>query len=131
MSIELTPGLKAEIETSVTEADLALALGSGDVTVLGTPRMIALAEAATVAAIASAHAPGQTSVGTHVNIRHLAASPQGRAIRALAELVEVSGKSLTFRIEVHDNFGLVADGTVARVVVDRAKFIDRANQPRS
>ena len=130
MTNALAPGLKGEIETVVTEADLACALGSGDVTVLGTPRMIALAEAATVAAIAGALAPGQTSVGTHVDVRHLAARPQGRAIRAKAELVEVNGKSLLFRIEVHDDFGLVADGHVARVVVDRAKFTDRANQPR-
>lgn len=126
----LSPGLTGLVESTVTEADLACALGSGDVTVLGTPRVIALAEAATVKAIASALAPGQTSVGTRVDVRHLAASPLGRKIRAMAELVEVNGKALLFRIEVHDDFGLVADGTVERFVVDRARFMDRASQPR-
>ena len=126
----LSPGLTGLVETTVTEADLACALGSGDVTVLGTPRVIALAEAATVKAIASALAPGQTSVGTRVDVRHMAASPLGRKIRAMAELVEVNGKALLFRIEVQDDFGLVADGTVERFVVDRASFMDRASQPR-
>ena len=126
----LPPGLTGLAETTVTEQDLACALGSGDVTVLGTPRVIALAEAATVKAIASALAPGQTSVGTRVDVRHMAASPLGRKIRAMAELVEVSGKALLFRIEVQDDFGLVADGTVERFVVDRTSFMDRASQPR-
>ena len=126
----LSPGLTGLAETTVTEQDLACALGSGDVTVLGTPRVIALAEAATVKAIASALAPGQTSVGTRVDVRHMAASPLGRKIRAMAELVEVSGKALLFRIEVQDDFGLVADGTVERFVVDRTSFMDRASQPR-
>ena len=77
-SSDLTPGLAGMIETTVTEADFASALGSGDVAVLGTPRMIALAEAATVKAVAGALGDGQTSVGTRVNVRHLAASPLGR-----------------------------------------------------
>ena len=115
----------------MTEQDLACALGSGDVTVLGTPRMIALAEAATVQAIAGALAPGQTSVGTRVDVRHLAASPLGASIKAIAELTAVSGKALTFRIAVQDCHGVFAEGTVERFVVDRAKFIAGASQPRN
>ncbi len=129
-SSELTPGLAGTIKTTVTEADFASALGSGDVAVLGTPRMIALAEAATVQAIATALAEGQTSVGTRVDVRHLAASPLGAAIEASAELIAVSGKTLTFRIEVRDDCGVVADGTVERFVVDHAKFTERASQAR-
>ena len=128
---ELAPGLKAEIETTVTAQDLALALGSGDVTVLGTPRMIALAEAATVRAVAGALEPGQTSVGTRVDVRHLAATPLGGHVRAVAELAEAKGKALTFRVEVFDDYGLVAEGTVERFLVDRARFIERAQQPRA
>ncbi len=129
-SSDLAPGLTGQIEATVTEADFAPALGSGDVTVLGTPRMIALAEGATVKAVASALAEGQTSVGTRVDVRHLAASPLGAAITASAELVAVSGKALTFRVEVRDDYGVVADGTVERFVVDRARFTERASQPR-
>ncbi|MEY4159407.1 MAG: hypothetical protein RLZZ136_28 [Pseudomonadota bacterium] len=128
---ELIPGLAGEITTTVTAQDLACVLGSGDVTVLGTPRMIALAEAATLRAIASALTEGQTSVGTRVDIRHLAASPEGSQIKALAELYEVKGKVLTFRITVNDGYGLVAEGMVERIVVDRAKFTERAQQPRT
>ena len=128
---ELAPGLKAEIETTVTAQDLALALGSGDVTVLGTPRMIALAEAATVRAVAGALEPGQTSVGTRIDVRHLAATPLGGHVRAVAELAETKGKALTFRVEVFDDYGLVEEGTVERFLVDRARFIERAQQPRA
>ena len=127
---ELAPGLMGEITTTVTAQDLACALGSGDVTVLGTPRMIALAEAATVAAIARALEEGKTSVGTSVAMRHLAASPLGRTITAKAQLTGVNGKALKFSVEVFDDFGLVGDGTVERVVVDFARFVERASQPR-
>ena len=126
----LTPGLAGHAEMVVTERDLASALGSGDVAVLGTPRLIALAEAATAQAIARALAPGQTSVGTRVAIRHLAASPLGAAIKATAELTELAGKALTFRVEVHDGCGLIADGNVERAIVDRARFLARACLPR-
>lgn len=126
---ELAAGLKGEVKMMVTGADLAVALGSGDVEVLGTPRMIALAEAATVRALNGALEPGMTSVGTHVDMRHLAASPQGRTIRASAELVRVAGKALSFRVEVFDDHGLVGEGSVDRALVDRAKFAERANRP--
>jgi len=126
----LVPGLKGEVRTVVTADDFASALGSGDVEVLGTPRMIALAEAATVQAIAGALELGMTSVGTHVDVRHLAASPMGRKIVATAQLTAVEGKALRFCIEVRDDFGLVADGTIARVIVDRRKFTERAQKPR-
>lgn len=123
---ELAPGLTGKVETTVTQADLALTLGSGDVTVLGTPRMIALAEAATVDAIAAALEEGKTSVGTRVDVRHLAATPEGREVRAEAELVSADGNALTFAVTVHDAKGKVAEGTVERFIVDRAKFIARA-----
>lgn len=127
---ELASGLEGLVKTTVTEHDLAIALGSGDLAVLGTPRMIALAEAATVAAIAGALAPGQTSVGTRIDIRHLAATPQGREVAATAELVEIDGRKLAFRIEVRDDQGLIGEGRVERAVVDRTRFEERAGQPR-
>lgn len=126
----LATGLRGKVETIVTEADLACALGSGDVAVLGTPRMIALAEAATVAALAGALEAGRTSVGTHVDVRHLAATPPGESVTALAELVAIDGRTLRFAVEVRDGHGIVADGTVERVVVDRQRFEDRARSPR-
>lgn len=119
---ELKPGLRAKVETVVTETDLAIALGSGDVRVLGTPRMVALAEAATVAAVAGSLEEGRTTVGTHVDVRHLAPSQKGSSITAAAELTAIEGKLLTFRIEVHDGDRLVGDGVVERAIVSRERF---------
>jgi predicted thioesterase len=115
-------GLEGTAELVVAEKDLAIALGSGDVAVLGTPRMVALAEAATVAAVDGALEPGRTSVGTRVDMRHLAPSPVGRAVTARAVLSRLDGKLLAFSVEVHDDGGLVGDGTIERVVVNREKF---------
>ena len=85
----------------MTEADTARALGSGDVDVLGTPRALALAEAATVRAAAASLTPGQTTVGTHVELDHLAPSPVGATVRAEAQLVYRTGPKAHLRRETH------------------------------
>jgi fluoroacetyl-CoA thioesterase len=122
----LSRGLTARIRTVVTEADTAIAVGSGDVPVLGTPRLLALAEAATVAAVAPHLRPGQTSVGTLVRLDHRKASPIGAQVEVSAELREVEGSRLVFGVAATDHDGaLVGDGTVHRVVVDRERFLGR------
>jgi fluoroacetyl-CoA thioesterase len=127
----MEPGPKAEITAVVGPADTAAALGSGDVPVLGTPRLLALAEAATVQAVATALAPGQTSVGTSVRLEHTAASPVGMRVTVTAELTAVDGRRLTFRVEAVDASGTVAGlGTVERVVVDRDTFLARLPETR-
>ena len=92
----LAAGLRGTARAVVGEADTAAALGSGDVPVLGTPRLLALAEAATVAALSGRLAPGDTSVGTSVAVRHRRPSPVGSAVVVEAELTEVDGSRLTF-----------------------------------
>jgi predicted thioesterase len=94
------PTDSASVTVKVTEADTARALGSGDVDVLGTPRALALAEAATLRAAAASLAPGQTTVGTRVELDHLAPSPVGATVRADAELVYRSGRRLTFDVRL-------------------------------
>jgi predicted thioesterase len=127
----MEPGQRAEITVVVGTADTAAVLGSGDVPVLGTPRLLALAEAATVKAVAGALAPGQTSVGTSIRLEHTAASPVGMRVTVTAELTVVDGRRLTFRIEAADAAGTVAAlGTVERAVVDRDKFLARLPEPR-
>jgi len=125
----LAPGLSG---TSTLEAvgpsDLASALGSGDLPVLGTPRVVALLEAAAVAALDGALAPEATSVGVAVRIRHLAPSVEGAAVRATATLVGVEGRRLLFRVEAADAAGSVADGEHERVLVERGPFLERARQ---
>ncbi|HEY3262120.1 MAG TPA: hotdog domain-containing protein [Pseudonocardiaceae bacterium] len=124
MAVE--PGLHAAVEHTVTDADTAVALGSGDVPVLGTPRLLALAEAATVAALAGHLADGQTSVGTRVELDHLAATPVGAVVRVRAELAAVDGRSLRFAVTATDGSGaVIGRGTVSRTVVDRNRFLSR------
>jgi fluoroacetyl-CoA thioesterase len=123
--VVLAPGLCATIELVVSEADTAIALGSGDVPALATPRLLALAEEATVAAVAGALEPGATTVGHRVTLEHRRATPVGARVRAEAVLVEVDGRSLTFQVAVSDGSGPVGEATVVRVVVDRGRFLER------
>jgi fluoroacetyl-CoA thioesterase len=121
----LEPGLTGTVSLTVTSADTAQALGSGDVPVLGTPRVVALVEEATVAAVGPALSPEQTTVGSRVELDHKAATPVGRAVLAEAVLTEVNGRKLTFEVTLTDAGALAAQGVVHRVLVDRQKFLDR------
>ncbi|WP_027343586.1 thioesterase family protein [Hamadaea tsunoensis] len=124
--MELTVGLSAQVQLRVSDADTAQALGSGDVPVLGTPRVLALAEAATVAATARHLPDGSTTVGVRVELDHRSPTPVGRTVVARAGLVEVEGRRLTFDVTVHDGDLLVADGRVERILVDRHRFVEKA-----
>ncbi len=90
---------------------------------LATPRVLALAEAATVAALAGALEEDRTSVGTRVELDHLAPSPVGTEVEATAELVEVAGRRLTFEVRVSQAGREVARGRITRAVVDRSRFL--------
>lgn len=122
----LVAGLTGRSTLTVGTADTAAALGSGDVAVVGTPRVVGLVEAATVAALSGRLDASATSVGTRVEIEHRSASPVGAHLAAAAVLVRVNGRSLQFMVSVHDGAALVAEGRVDRVVVDRDRFLDRA-----
>ncbi|MFJ8581973.1 thioesterase family protein [Micromonospora sp. NPDC093277] len=122
------PGLTARIELTVTDADTAQAVGSGDVPVLGTPRVLALAEAATVAATAIRMPPDSTTVGVRVELEHRAATPVGRTVTAGARLAKVDGRRLLFEVTVTDGDEVVAEGRVERVLVDRRRFVERASR---
>jgi len=114
----------ASVTHVVTAADTALALGSGDLEVLGTPRILAWLEEATCAALELS--PGQTSVGTRVEIEHLVASPLGAEVTATATVVHTDGRLVRFQVVALDASGAVlATGEVRRVVVDRERFLSR------
>ncbi len=119
-------GLTASVTHVVTEADTAAAMGSGDVPVLATPRVVALAEQATCAAVAGALAPDRTTVGSEVQLTHLAPTPVGGEVTADALLESVEGRRLNFKVTVSDRRGLIAAGYVTRVLVDRERFVERA-----
>ena len=122
----LSVGTAASVTLHVGEADTAVAFGSGDVPVLATPRVVALAEQATVAAVAGELPPGHTTVGYRVQLTHLAPSPVGASVRADVVLESVEGRRLVFRVSVTDGRGLVAAGYVTRVVVERERFLEKA-----
>jgi predicted thioesterase len=122
----LAPGLTASVTLVVDDADTALALRSGDVPVLGTPRVIALAEEATVQAVGDNLPEGRTTVGYQVQLAHLTPTPVGGTVVAEATLEQVEGRRLTFRVAVNDARGLVAAGRITRVIVERARFLERA-----
>jgi predicted thioesterase len=119
----LSPGLEAAFRYVVTGADTAAAIGSGAVPVLATPRVLALAERATVAAVAGALGAGATTVGTRVELDHLAPSPVGAELSVRAVLERVDGRRLQFAVRLIDGDRVVARGLVTRVVVDAAAFV--------
>jgi fluoroacetyl-CoA thioesterase len=122
----LTPGLAARVELTVTDSDTAQAVGSGDVPVLATPRVLALAEAATVAATATRIAPGMTTVGIRAELDHKAPTVVGRTVVADAQLAKVDGRRLLFEVIVTEGSVTVAEARVERVVVDRHRFVAKA-----
>ena len=109
----------------VTDADTAVALGSGEVPVLATPRLVAWLEAATVRAARPLLEAGQTTVGTAVRVEHLHATPVGGGVEVTATTPhEAGGRRLTFEVLAVDDAGrVVARGEVDRAVVDRARFL--------
>jgi predicted thioesterase len=119
-------GALTRVELTVTDADTAQTLGSGDVPVLGTPKLLALAEAATVAATASKLTPGTTTVGTRVELEHRAATPVGRTVIAEARLTKADGRRLIFEVTVRDRGETVAECRIERIVVDRQRFVEKA-----
>ncbi|HET7310432.1 MAG TPA: hotdog domain-containing protein [Mycobacteriales bacterium] len=118
-------GLTASVALVVGDADTAVALGSGDVPVLGTPRVVALVEQATVAAVRDALDAGQTTVGTHIDLEHLRPSAVGATVEARATLVTLDGRRLEFAVAVTQDGEEVARGRVVRQVVDRERFLSR------
>jgi predicted thioesterase len=124
--VPLQPGLCAVVSLLVESADTALALRTGDVRVLATPRLVALAEEATVRAVEGQLAAGTTTVGYRVQVDHLAPVPVGDRVKAEAVLESVEGRRLTFRVSLTDDRGLVGAGRITRVVVERDRFMDRA-----
>jgi fluoroacetyl-CoA thioesterase len=121
--VTLGTGLRGEAKMVVGEQDTAVALGSGTVHVLGTPRLVALCEEASCRAIAHELAPATTSVGMKVRLDHLQPSPVGATVVAEALLQKLEGRRLTFTVSASDDRGLVAVGQVVRVIVDVEHFL--------
>lgn len=118
-------GLKGEARLVVGDTDTARALGSGDVEVLGTPRLVALFEQATIDALRGVLDDGQSSVGMRVQVDHLQPTPVGAEIVVEASLDKIEGRRITFTVTASDSGGLVAAGKVTRVMIDVDKFMSK------
>ncbi len=124
----LRPGLTGTYRVVVADEHTAPFVGSGKVRVLATPVMINLIEAAALACCEHLLPEGQQSLGIHLDVRHIAATPVGMAVTATAELVKVEGRTLTFRVEARDERELIGDGTHQRVVVNVERFDQRVQK---
>jgi fluoroacetyl-CoA thioesterase len=126
VSATLTVGLTGERSLVVQEEHTAARWGSGSLLVFSTPQMIALMEGAAVDAVDPLLPAGYQTVGTHIHVDHLAATPLGRRVRAVAELVTIEGRKLTFRVAAYDEVGKIGEGEHHRFTIEVAKFIQRA-----
>lgn len=126
MDLQLSVGMKAEKTELVTQDNTAIKYGSGGVAVYATPAMVGLIEGTCLSAV-DPHLPaGMATVGTALNIKHLAATPVGMTVRAVAELSEISGKRLTFTVKAFDDQEQIGEGTHERYVIDLNKFLGKA-----
>jgi len=124
----LKPGMTGRAELRVGEEHTAPRVGSGKVHVLATPVMINLIEAAALDAVERLLPQGYQSLGTLLQVRHIAATPVGMRVRARATVTKVEGRTVFFRVEAHDERELIGDGTHERVVVNVAKFDARVQR---
>ena len=124
----VTPGLRGQADLVVGEEHTAPRIGSGKVHVLATPVMINLIEAAALAAVEHLLPAGCQSLGTHLDVRHIAATPVGMRVAASAEVIAVEGRTIRFRVEARDEREVIGDGVHDRVVVNVARFDERVRR---
>ena len=125
LELKLPAGLTGTAELVVGEHHTAPRVGSGRIHVLATPVMINLIEAAALAAVEQSLPEEHQSLGTHLDVTHIAATPVGMRVRASAKLVAVDGRTLEFRVEAHDEKDLIGDGAHTRLVVNVERFDQR------
>ena len=130
-SSELLPGLSASTEILVGTRDTAHHVGSGKIKVLATPVMVMLLEEAALNAVEGLLPAGYQSVGTRLDISHIAATPVGMRVRASAELVEVDGRRLGFKVWAEDEVERIGEGFHERIVVEVERFDQRASAKNS
>ncbi|MBQ3369906.1 MAG: thioesterase family protein [Mogibacterium sp.] len=123
--MELKTGIKYQKEMTVTEDLCANAWGSGGLAVYATPAMIALMESTAWESVEPCMEEGCSTVGTHLDVAHLSASPVGSHITAESELVEIDGRRLVFKVSASDDAGLIGEGTHERFIIKTEKFMAR------
>lgn len=128
MDYNVKVGASMEIEKVVTSNDTAIHFGSGEVNVLATPVMIGWMENAALNSVKSLLPPEYDTVGTNVNVSHIAATPVGMSVRIVSELIEVNGKMLTFKVKAYDEIDKIGEGTHGRAIIETKKFLQRTKE---
>jgi fluoroacetyl-CoA thioesterase len=126
--VDIRSGLEGTAQLVVGEEHTAPRIGSGKVRVLATPVMINLIEAAALAAVEHLLPAGYQSLGTHLDVHHIAATPVGMRVRATAVVQSFSGRTVLFRVQASDEKDLIGHGTHERVIVNVAKFDQRVQR---
>lgn len=125
--MELKVGIKGKYSVTVEENMLASAVGSGLIPVFSTPFMVAIMECAASTSVADSVGEGNVTVGTKLDISHLAATPCGMDVYATSELVAVEGRKLTFKVEAYDACEKIGEGMHERFIVGAEKFVAKCN----
>ena len=127
----ITPGITGRHKVVVTEELTAAHVGSGLAPVFATPMLVALMEQACAESVAPLLDEGQSTVGTHIDIAHSAATPMGMSVWCESRLIEVDRRRLTFSVKAYDEAGPVGEGVHERFIIDNAKFMDKVNGKKS
>jgi fluoroacetyl-CoA thioesterase len=127
---DLKPGITGEVNYKVEYKDTAANYGNSGVEVLATPVMLGLMERAAITAIQPYLNEGSSSVGSNLNVSHLAATPVSMKVKFLAELQKVEGKKLTFKVEAFDEFDKIGEGTHERFIINLEKFLKKAAEKK-
>lgn len=126
MAKQLKMGIEGKSSVVVSNKNTAIACGSGSVSVFATPALVALMEAAAISTVDLLLEAGFTTVGTEINVKHLAATPIGMNVTATAQLIEIDGKRLLFKVEARDDVDLIGTGMHERYIIRVDNFIKRA-----
>lgn len=128
--MEFTIGIKGESKCLVSENNTAIAYGSGGVKVFATPAMIGLMENAALSLVQKYLPEVQSTVGTNINVSHIAATPIGMEVKAFAELIEIDGKKLIFKVEAYDEKDKIGEGIHERYIINLEKFMSKTNSKK-
>lgn len=124
-------GIKGSEAVICSRKNCAVSVGSGELEVFATPAMTSLMEEAAYRSVAPYLADGQTTVGTSLNITHVAATPVGMSVRCESELVAIDGRKLTFKLTAYDECGVIGSGTHERFIVDAARFMQKTESKKN
>lgn len=128
MKFNVKEGMEGKVEMVVEDKDTALQFGSGGVEVFATPMMIGLMENASLKAVDEFLPEGYGTVGTHLDVKHLGATPVGMKVWATAKLMEIDRKALTFHVEAFDEVEKIGEGTHKRFIIEVEKFLEKSKK---